>query len=205
MRLSPRDLMLLHDGELDADAEAELLAALEADEAARAELDGLVQLGDFLREAHASVPVHAPADVSADRPFVSVADSVLAALDEPALRGVPQAPERPVALASQRERGWVVAVGVTLAAAAAGVLWLRSSHPVESASPTASLSRPTAPEAPSVAGPPTPAAEEDPVAIVSVDFGGNDGTIFVVGDESTPVVWLADDAVPAEDAKMGPL
>lgn len=203
MSLPPRDLMLLHDGELTAEAESELLAALESDEAARAELDGLEQLGDFLREAHEVASLHAPTAGSSDRPFVSMVDSVLAALDEPALRPVPdRTPPRPTAA---RERGWVVAVGVTLAAAAAGVFWLRSSHSVEPASPTASLTRPAAPEVPSVPGPAVPAVEEDPVAIVSVDFGGNDGTIFVVGDESTPVVWLADDAVPAEDAKMGPL
>lgn len=194
MSVSSRDLMLLHDGELDAEAEAELLAQLEADEAAQVELAGLQQLGDFLREAEAT----------AEEPgFASVADAVLERLDEPALRSVEESPLEPKLEPAGRERGWVVAVGVALAAAAAGLLWMRSGHPVESPPPTANLVQPAA-EVPSAPGP-APVAEEDPVAIVSVDFGGNDGTIFVVGDESTPVVWLADDAAPAEGAKMGPL
>ncbi|MCB9609242.1 MAG: hypothetical protein H6716_21795 [Polyangiaceae bacterium] len=192
---SSRDLMLLHDGELDAAAEAELLAALDADLAAQAELAGLEQLGDFLREAHKA---------AAEPEFTSVADSVMERLDEPPLRAAqPKASSAPSAPA-QRERGWVVVVGVTLAAAAAGILWLRSSHPVEPVAPVASLTKTAVPVAPSTPGP-DPKVEEEPVAIVSVDFGGSDGTIFVVGDESTPVVWLADDAVPAGDAKMGPL
>ncbi|MEZ4373435.1 MAG: hypothetical protein R3B07_21615 [Polyangiaceae bacterium] len=190
--LSHRDLMLLHDGELDGDAEAQILEALDADLEAQAQLAGLEQLGDFLREAHGT---------AVEPDFTSIADSVMERLDEPALRSTGS---KRVPAPVQRERGWVVAVGVTLAAAAAGILWLKSSHPVEPVPPVASLARPAVPQAPSTPGP-KPVAEEEPVAIVSVDFGGSDGTIFVVGDESTPVVWLADDAVPAGDAKMGPL
>ncbi|MCA9627965.1 MAG: hypothetical protein KC766_09875 [Myxococcales bacterium] len=191
MSLSPRELMLLHDGELDPDAESEALERLRVDENAQAQLAGLEQLGDFLREAERA---------AAEPSFSSLADAVLERLDEPALRPLGESHQ---ASSTHPERGWVVAVGVVLAAAAAGLLWIRSSHPVESR-PTANLSQPASPQAPS-AERPAPVAEEDPVAIVSVDFGGNDGTIFVVGDDSTPVVWLADDAVPAEDAKMGPL
>ncbi len=240
--LSPRQLMQLHDGELDAELEAELLSELarqsereaqgsadheQQSACAPAQLEGLEQLGDFIRSA---AQAH---DKSTQ--YTSLADQVMAALDQPALKLVPkpaqpsphttphqatphqaaadQAPGADIKPA-QPERGWVLGVGVLLAAAAAGLLWLQnplSAGPADatrSAAQTTEQARPQGSEAlaPSAA---LPAGEhtglsDAPVAIVSVDFGGNDGTIFVVGEESTPVVWLADE-LPIQKTKMGPL
>lgn len=208
-KLSPDQLMQLHDGELDEALEAELLAALAEPGAAdfAAQLEGLEQLGDFLREAAAH-----PAATSQ---YVSIADQVMAELDAPALKLVPEppadeneAPPKGIPRVSPKptepERGWVLGVGALLAAAAAGLLWMQ--RPADVPQPSAAPHAQTVQEAPSAGltgqAPAVPA--EAPVAIVAVDFGANDGTIFVVGEESTPVVWLADD-LPVKKTKMGPL
>lgn len=119
------------------------------------------------------------------------------------------------------------AAGLALAAAASVALFLRShGGPVLRASePPASSSRAplvlpvaTVPTAEPQAGPAEPqgapsepqaaAADEGEVgaSIEAVDFGGGNGTIFVVssGPEETPVVWLMDEP-PTSKGRMKPL
>src|SRR5690606_37776949 len=70
-QLSPLQVMQLHDGELDEQLEAEVLAELALAGGDTAEqLEGLEQLGDFLRES---------GHQGASTPYVSIADQVMAA------------------------------------------------------------------------------------------------------------------------------
>jgi len=202
------ELMRLHDGELSAQDAAELERSLSDQD--REILAGLEQLGTALRGLERE-------EVSR---FAGVADSVMDAIEaaeRPAAKVVPLAPRvesDPGLPRSRRRRSGSAAVvigGLGLAAAAAAALWLGT--PVEGP-------RAASPVASSVVAPPTPAetvrpapepvaelAEEDadPAATIeAVDFGNQGGSIFMVpaGAESTPVVWLVDDAV---GARMEPL
>lgn len=102
----------------------------------------------------------------------------------------------------RRVLAFVPALGLALAAAAAVVAYFRP-HPAPIAAlrerPTAAVSQ--APAAEAFSGASAAAVSSEPAAgasIESVDFGGQNGTIFMVaaGQEVTPVVWL-DDGEPS--------
>ena len=186
-RPSDELLMRLHDDELSDEELAELEQRLDAED--RAKLDGLAQVGDFVRA------LGSKDEAAAD----DIADAVMARIDagEASRLGEPKA-----------SRWTLPAVGLTLAAAAALALWVSREPP-----PPAPVAQPL-PTAPAVVVRRDPAPEpistpEDEispaVAIEAVDFGSHNGAIFMVsaGDEATtPVVWLTDDAIESGDRKQ---
>jgi negative regulator of sigma E activity len=194
------ELMKLADGELEPDVAEKLSAELTDEELAL--LEGVEQIGDFV-----SVLADHQAGVADD-----IADRVMAKIDEdeprPALRGIPGGAERePTAMLEPGERRAQVLFisGVVLAAAAAVLLWVSFQSESSTRSPVAQVPTAGVPVAtPSpVAGraaPAVQAAQEDEAApaasIEAVDFGNQAGSIFMVpaGEETTPVVWLVDDA-----------
>jgi hypothetical protein len=101
-------------------------------------------------------------------------------------------------------------VGLAFAAAAAAAFFLQS-HPPQpivraSESATVSVSVPSESAAPTEE---SVAAEEEPetgASIESVDFGAQNGTIFMVasGPQVTPVVWLVDESART-GGRMKPL
>lgn len=168
-------LMALHDGELDASAEAALEAEL-AQPRNRAELRRLALIGELVREAEAARAV--PPDL---------ADEILA-------RTIGTAPRRP---ARDRKPAWQ-----RFAAAGAGVLALAAmlalvvTRRAEPQAPAAVEARRMEMPAPSVAVAVAPSEPEGSgVSIQSVDFGSTQGAIFLVsGAESeTMVVWTLED------------
>jgi len=203
-----QELMKLADGELEPDVAERLSEELTDEELAL--LDGVEQVGDFVR-ALADHQAGAADDI---------ADQVMAKIDEeggrPALREIQGGANRETTAVPEpgERRSQVLFIsGVVLAAAAAVLLWV--SFHGESQAPSRVATAPTAvvPVAtPSpVVGEGAPAvqvAQEDEAApaasIEAVDFGNRAGTIFMVpaGEETTPVVWLVDDA---PGARMEPL
>lgn len=185
-------LMRYFDGELGADeaAEVERLLAQSAD--ARA------LMADFERVRN---EVRAIAEEHGARGD-GIADRVMAEL------GVPLAEER-----APRGRliPFVPTIGLALAAAAVVALIVRPHPPHEkvrvSDSAVVAVSLPS----PSVA-PAEEAEAEEPdtgASIESVDFGAQNGTIFMVasGPQVTPVVWLVDENDESDEnaGKMEPL
>ena len=167
------ELMQLHDEELELDAELteEELAVLE----------GLDQVGDAVRLW------------AAERgEGVSVTEDVMAALDA----------EEPPADSAPRHRWGVVAAAMAMAAAAALALNLAKHSEPE---PQLALTLPPPPQVQPLPPEQMPAVAESepssPAAIESIDFGGQNGAIFMVpaGTETTPVVWLTDDATEGGD------
>jgi len=183
------------DGEVDAE-EAELVERWLAESAeARALLRDLEALGDGVRA------------IAEERGSTgdSIVESVMArvANEGPASR----TRVLPISVASTKKArrigAAVPAIGLALAAAAAVVVYLRP-HP----SPVSVVrDRPSAALAPepfsltSSSGPAelAVAEPESGASIESVDFGAQNGTIFIVasGPQSTPVVWLMDDGDPS--------
>jgi hypothetical protein len=195
------DLMRLHDGELSEEEAAEL--ELELSESELRVLQGLEDLGERIRVANG----HESLDLT---------DSIMARLDEP------PAPEQvtpelvkpaPVRELRPRSNGAWVAGGLALAAAAVVAFWFTNrSH---EAPPVAQKPETVVAPAPSPKPLPTEAVAELAVvededvsapaaSIEAVDFGNGNGTIFMVpsGEETTPVVWLADES---GDSRMEPL
>jgi anti-sigma factor RsiW len=183
-RLNDELLMRLHDGELSDPEVRELERRLASDPQASSVLEGLHQIGDVVRA------LASERSAAAD----GIADSVLARIEAEPCGSPPMS--RPIPI---RSRWTLPAVAATLAAAAALFVWLgRAPDPVESA-PVATLQPRPALE-PSAAA---PVSDEDiapAVEIETVDFGSHNGAIFMVsaGSESTPVVWLNDDAPPGD-------
>lgn len=201
--MTPEELMRLHDDEL---SEAEL-AALESALAEEdvEQLEGLEQLGNFIRQR-----------AETQSGGFDIASEVLEQIGSgqaPRLRVVdggasePAAPAPRDAQAKGGAWGAVLAVAA-VAAVAAGVVVTSTGDERGPGAMTASPvpAQPT-PAAPAPAPEPTvEAPEEGPeVAIVSVDFGSEGGSIFVVGDESTPVIWLNDESPSEPQGRMGPL
>ncbi len=196
------DLMRLHDGEFGPEEASELERSLSPED--RRVLAGLEQIGDVIRAYEPE---------ALDR-FDGVADQVMASLgrvDNVVALG-PRVEIATETLGPRRARarsGPVVAIGLALAAAAAAALWMTTPggpSPASTAS-VAPLLAP-APQTP-VADPSSPPAATDDDAdlaatIEAVDFGNRAGTIFMVpaGDQSTPVVWLVDEA---PSGRMEPL
>jgi hypothetical protein len=143
----------------------------------------------------------------------------MAKLDEdgarPALREIPGGADREPAPAlepGERRSQVLFIVGIGLAAAAAVLLWVSFQGERQTPAPVAKAPTTSVPtETPSPVAEGAPAvqlAQEDEAApaasIEAVDFGNHGGSIFLVpaGEETTPVVWLVDDA---QGGRMEPL
>jgi anti-sigma factor RsiW len=182
------------DGEADAE-EAELVERWLAESAeARALLRDLESIGGGIRA------IVEERGSRAD----PIADSVMARVlsEGPVSRTRVRTTPIESAKKDRRVAGAIPAIGLALAAAAAVVLYLRP-HP---GSESAVRGRPSAALAPEPFSPTSSAPGELAVAepesgasIESVDFGSQNGTIFIVpsGPQSTPVVWLMDDDEPS--------
>lgn len=195
--IDQRRLMQLHDGELSDEEARELDQLLELDEQARETLQGLEQIGEFVR--------------AAELPRLTVADSIAADVFSRI-----EAERRvvvPLAERRNKARWWWSAVPA--AAAAAALLFVAQRNvepPSRVAEPSARASAgpidaPTlAPTAPPLED--TGAVELSSAAsIESVDFGPHTGTIFMVpaGQAETPVVWLVDEPEQARGYRNKPL
>jgi hypothetical protein len=201
------ELMKLHDDELEPDAARELEAELTDEELAV--LEGLEQLGDVVRALadDASAPADGIADAVMERLSSAEPAPELSLLAGGAPVGRPAAREP----AAAKSRAQVLLFsGLGLAAAALALLFIGSRGEPEQPARVAEPSLVTAPSSrpePTAAEPELAAAEDEvaPAAsIEAVDFGNQAGTIFLVpaGEETTPVVWLVDDA---PGARMEPL
>jgi anti-sigma factor RsiW len=180
------------DGELDPEQEDEIERTLAEDPEALAVVEGVDQLGDWVR---------ALAEQSSSQAG-DIAGEVMARIES-----AEQASDSPPESGGRVIPGWFFpGVAAGLAAAAAVAIWLASpSDPVAPLARPAPTTEPVAPVAPAPPAPEQePAEEEDTgpaVAIESVDFGSHNGAIFMVsaGNEATPVVWLTDDAAEGGD------
>lgn len=170
-RPTDAELVLLIDGELDREREAEVRSWVDADGELRRIVSALRLTGRLVeREALAR----------ADRAGAgSIVDSVMARV------------ERATALeSSARDRGRrsVAGTALVVAAAAAAVIWLPRLATTDRLPPVAAVADSASDAV--VAEPPVPSTEID-----AVDFGARAGSIFYVrsGVATTAVVWLSDD------------
>lgn len=202
MTVSRELLMRYHDAEVS-EAEARVVeAALEQEPALVEELEAYAELGSFVRAA---------SDSRAVLEF-DIADSVMAAVQTESPR-VARPPARVHSLLP-RIATWV-SLGAAIAAGSVLVArsWsappashggTRGAHAVTgepaSVSPSAAPDLSAAPEL-AAALQPEEEPKLPPATIESVDFGGNNGSVFVVstGSSETPVVWMPDDGEPDED------
>lgn len=203
-RPSPQELMAYVDHELAPDEEREVEAWLAAHPEDRAVVEGMLGLGDLVREAE--LPRGAGVDV-ADDVMAAIerrvaAEKTAAATPPPSSvrrlrvadppRARVSAPEPQVA-APRRGRVVALVLGMVAAAAAAAV-W--ASSPRHDAGGVASAEHgiPALP-------PEAEADDETPsgTTVTSVDFGERNGMIFYVpseqGDKRTPttVVWIGEE------------
>lgn len=197
--MSPAEdrLMRYFDGELEAEAAADVERLLADSPEARALLGDFEQVGTELRAIAEDQGTRAD----------GIADRVMARLE----------PSRGSARLRSGERGargrvirLAPVVGLALAAAAvvAFLLQSRPPQPIVRASESATVSVPVPPESAAPAEE-FVAAEEEPetgATIESVDFGAQNGTIFMVaiGPQVTPVVWLVDESART-GGRMKPL
>ncbi|MEZ4225191.1 MAG: hypothetical protein R3B13_29840 [Polyangiaceae bacterium] len=213
------ELMAHHDGELSEEERQALLATLtDEDEGV---LEGLEQLGETLR-LHADQRAAAADDIAdaimaqldAEQPSQSARRAGLRVIHGGASDASPEekpampAPRPEPTMARQQRPGRAGRVFLTLSLAAAAALAVRA----------VTTEYPRAHEAPVVASfvaplpvpeqvEPVEAAdvEEPAAAIETIDFGSQNGAIFMVsaGAGATPVVWLTDD--PQSGDRMEPL
>jgi len=212
-------LMRYFDGELDAEETLEVERLLEDSPEAQAWLRDFERIGIVVRAI--ADDQGARADGIADRVMARLPQAVSAA---GSASGAPSAVSGSTGGSAEVPGGRVIplsravraapVVALALAAAAAVALLVRSHPPVQVAPPTESVAAPVAVAMPS----PQPAAipSDEPSAeadepetgasIESVDFGAQNGTIFMVasGPQVTPVVWLVDDSTRT-GGRMKPL
>jgi negative regulator of sigma E activity len=205
--LSHETLMRYFDGELPEAEARDVEATLASDAEACRVLEGLEQIGAVVRGV-ALDRAEAPGDL-ADRILERI--EVEQAEPAPAPGGSPAVVVRPA-----RWQRVVPAIAGALAVAASIALVVEltreqtPSAPSGQAvrAPASGLGTPAAPANPTLE-PETPVAEADvtpAVSIETVDFGGHQGTIFMLqeGAASTPVVWLVDEPSP-RGTRMEPL
>jgi hypothetical protein len=194
-----QELMMLADGELTPQRRAEVEAWLsKSDGAAAAQsVEAIRQVGDFVR-------VYAE---STTRGF-DVADDVIARISAPELVKVDPGGSnlRHLARARSRVGPFLGALSFAVAAAAVAVVWLGSRpsvHDVEK--PRGALSVPI-PLSTDLHSPELAVDDPGGASILAVDFGTQNGSIFMVnaGRDVTPVVWLLDDSGESGD-RMEPL
>jgi hypothetical protein len=179
-------LMRWHDGETS-DDERELVEQLLEQELAGEQLASFELVGELVREAD-----------RARVPEVDLTEQVMARVFEAAPSAVAVKPLRNNVRALPRRALAAVAVALALAAGGALLVSERSSKLVASdqdlAAPIAAISAPE----------PDPPGES--VAVERVDFGNEQGAIFLVPgvDERTVVIWTMDDTADAdEDQEVG--
>ena len=200
MTIDQRKLMQYFDGELDDEQAAEVEALVEHDVEARRVLEGMDQIGAVVRGVM----------LDQARPPEGLTDAVMARIspEPPARRAWKRLREEP-----RFRRAVPVALGALAAAAALALVFERANPPQPRVSPpsqplTAARPQPPAP-LPSSERPELEVAsvESAPaIAIETVDFGGREGTIFMLaeGEIATPVVWLMDEPGKERDS-MEPL
>jgi len=179
-------LMRWHDGETS-DDERELVEQLLAQDLAREQLASFELVGELVREADAARVQH-----------LDLTEQVMARVLEASASKGAEKPRANNVRALPRRALAVVGVALALAAGIALVVSERSSKLVASdqdlAAPIAAISAPE----------PDPPGES--VAIERVDFGNEQGAIFLVPgvDERTVVIWTMDDTADAdEDQEVG--
>ncbi len=191
------ELMRLHDDELTDEQRDAIEAALDDRDAGV--LEGLSQLGEVLR-------VHSDARGAAG---ADIADSVMAALEAQADKPAPKPRVLSLPPRAENSRRGLVAGGLALAAAAAVAFGVTQFAAPDAAPPPEVAETPRRVVDPGVLRPVAPAVVAEPAvpaAIESIDFGTRNGAIFMVsaGEETTPVVWMTDDAAEGGD-RMEPL
>lgn len=185
------ELMQFADGELDEARAREIERHLAASAEARAFVSSIGTLGDLIRDSAA----HHAADA------LDVSDAVMSAIDS-ALSAQPPAPIAQLDEArrqreAQSARKGATLLALTLAAAAALVIWLNVAGRDDAAVEHGPVAQPSA--VASVAQLPSDEASggDDGTAVDNVDFGERLGAIFYVptGVKSamTTVVWISDD------------
>jgi len=196
MRPNSEELQRYHDGELEPREAALVQRALSESPEARAYLRELEALGDAVR---AFADSHVPEGLDLAGPI----------LERIGREGEGVAPPHAT---GPRGRWLRLAppLGLVLAAAAAVLVYLRVPPevrpPAPGASAAASGAAQGAEEIAVVEAPAVVEDEEPGAAIEAVDFGNQNGTIFMVasGMQATPVVWLVDEGEPSGD-RMKPL
>jgi hypothetical protein len=216
-------LMQHHDAEIDAGAAAELDASLSPEDAAI--LEGLEQLGDVVR-VHADHRAQGADDIAddlfaqidaEDRKHARVAELRVieggAGQAEPLVSEPAQSASRVSSQIAAKDtpkpgdgRAGRIFLALSLAAAAAlGARAVLTADYTAPAQTVAALVESAVAPAVDLPEPLTADAELSAAAIESVDFGSQNGAIFMVsaGAETTPVVWLSDD--PQSGDRMEPL
>jgi negative regulator of sigma E activity len=205
--LSHETLMRYYDGELPEAEARDVETTLASDTEARRVLEGLEQIGAVVR------------GLALDRaePHGDLADRILERIEAEKVEPAP-APGGPSAEVVRPAR-WqrvVPAIAGALAVAASIALVVELTREEAPSAPSGQAVRAPAPVLGTPASPASPALEpETPVAeadvtpavsIETVDFGGHQGTIFMLqeGAASTPVVWLVDEPSP-RGTRMEPL
>ena len=169
-------IMLLHDGELDAEQAEAVRALIEDDASAAALFEQLDVVGSTVRQSVLAAPSS-----------VDLTDQIMARIErEPVVLDV----KRPAAPRRGPGRALGIVSGALALAAGLSLLVTRAMHaelPARSADVAAPVAAMSAPE---------PEPPEQSVAIERVDFGGSQGAVFMVpgSDDRTLVIWTLDDA-----------
>jgi anti-sigma factor RsiW len=203
--IDQRKLMQYFDGELDHEQAAEVEALLENDVEAQRVLEGIDQVGAVVRGVM----------LDQARPPSDLSDVVMARIAAEPRTAEPRGPRawRKLRDEPRLRHAVPLALGALAAAAALALVFERQNPPLPRVSPTASPQNTALPQPA-----PTPSASEQPelelasaestpaIAIETVDFGGREGTIFMLaeGEIATPVVWLMDEPGTGRDS-MEPL
>ncbi|HTA91993.1 MAG TPA: hypothetical protein VK745_20580 [Polyangiaceae bacterium] len=198
MSVSRELLMRYHDGAVSEEEALTVEEALEHEPALLEELEAYSELGSFVRAWGEARSEHE----------IDIADSVMACIDasEASEASVPAPRVASVHSLWPRVATWV-SLGAAIAAGSVLVARSWSAPPVPHGPHAAAAGEQATLAAPSAVAPPDVSAaleeepKEPPATIESVDFGKNNGTVFVVSTDSadTPVVWTPDDDEPDED------
>ena len=169
-------IMLLHDGELDAEQYEAVRALIEDDASAAALFEQLDLVGSTVRQSVLAAPS-----------LVDLTDEIMARIErEPVVLDV----KRPAPPRRGPGRALGIVSGALALAAGLSLLVTRAMHaesPARSADVAAPVAAMSAPE---------PEPPQQSVAIERVDFGGSQGAVFMVpgSDDRTLVIWTLDDA-----------
>lgn len=169
-------IMLLHDGELDAEQAEAVRALIEDDASAAALFEQLDLVGSTLRESALAAPSS-----------VDLTDAIMARIErEPVVLDI----KLPAAGRRGPGRALGIVSGALALAAGLSLLVTRAMHS-DSVARSADVAAPVAAMSAPEAEPP-----EQSVAIERVDFGGSQGAVFMVpgSDDRTLVIWTLDDA-----------
>lgn len=187
-------LMRYVDGELEPEEAVRVEQWLSESREARALLRDLTSIGDEVRAVAEGRSPGAEA----------IVDCVMAqvAAESPVSRTRVRAARAGGIRKGRRIVAAIPAIGLALAAAAAVVVYMRpqpSSVSMVREGPSAALLPEPFSTTSSGSAEVAAVEPESGASIESVDFGAQNGTIFIVasGPQSTPVVWLMDDGEPS--------